>query len=185
MLWRESRHRPTTCRHECRGSMIHAGRPPWTGPDWRQTGKCHRFTERFLKKCVACGKTFVVVPTGISRKTCSEPCKQRHKRNTVLKYSRRTPAADSLVGWHKHVWARLRSRKPQKNEEWIMPGDAVKVTGLTHRQLYYLKHRRMLRTKNSRRMTRWGSPVPLYAASEIAIVAEVLKAQRRKRRRRK
>lgn len=110
------------------------------------------------------------------KKECYAEYRRRYRSLLLAKLTEHGPSLESLHGWQKEVWKKLRSHRIPKDEVWLVLKEAARRTGLTVMQVHWLRIRRIVRTKPHLTKTWRGQPAIGYAASEMKVIRQVMQA---------
>lgn len=132
------------------------------------------------RTCVICGRQYVYeVGTGYT--VCSDECRAKGRGQRREAYAEQEPSSDSLGEWQRELWQRRKCHRLPQDERWLPISEAAKRAGLTHTQLRWLQHRRLV-TLRPDPLKKWrGQPVATYAASEMDIARQVYEVFQKKR----
>lgn len=132
--------------------------------------RCARHT-----RCVICQRYLAVNPQSRPL-TCSEKCRKKYLIRHRAALIEQGPNRDTLRGWVKELWLKLKGHAIAANEKWLTLTKASQQTGLSKMQLRWLNERAIVATR-PHPIKRWrGKPVRMYAASEIRIAKQVYTA---------
>jgi hypothetical protein len=125
------------------------------------------YESSFLLRCVVCG---AALPPRC-RSYCPGRCRYVGSRKRWKQRAGILPAIETMSPWHRTLFQLLQKRKAPKREQWLTVTEAVQRAGVTRAQMHFLRIRRYLQCRpHPTRLWRDGSPVHMYAASEIDLV---------------
>ena len=130
-------------------------------------------------KCVVCREKIPVRP-GRRPKTCRNiACRKKYEAERL---EDKEGLIANLSGWTKVAWRSLRKNRPEKNDAWVKLAEAMRISGLTMKQVFRLARFGLI----SRRPIKKGG-VPgltsysLYFLSEMRVIRKVMGRLRRRK----